>query len=76
MNDFVPPSLQEVWDWKKAAEEETRGMTREQLIEFYRQAGDEFEKQLGASLPRRPRPPRVTKLITKNAAELRNPIHE
>ncbi len=55
MTDFVPPSLQEVWDWKKAAEEETRGMTREQLIEFYRQAGDEFEKQLGLRLPRRPR---------------------
>lgn len=52
MNDFVPPSLQEVWDWKKAAEDETRGMTREELIEFYRKAGDEFEKQLDQRLPR------------------------
>lgn len=57
MSDFVPPSLQEVWDWKKAAEEETRGMTREQLIEFYRRMSDEFEKRLGQRLPRQPRFP-------------------
>jgi len=76
MTDFVPPSLQEVWDWKKAAEEETRGMTRAQLIEFYRQTGDEFEKQMGVSLPRQPGSPRMTKLQTRITTELRNPTHD
>ncbi len=54
MTDFVPPSLQEVWDWKARADEETRGMSREELIEFYRQAAERFERELGLDLPEEP----------------------
>ncbi|MEK6643406.1 MAG: hypothetical protein AABZ08_05810 [Planctomycetota bacterium] len=52
MNENVPTSIQEVWDWKKAGEVETRGMTREQLIKHFRATGDELEKYLGVNLPR------------------------
>ncbi len=52
MNEYAPPSLQEVWDWKKKSEDETRGLSRAQLIEFYRQAGSDFEKKLGVNLPK------------------------
>ncbi len=52
MNEKVPTSIQEVWDWKKAGEVEMRGMTREQLINHYRTTGDELEKHLGVNLPR------------------------
>lgn len=54
MNENVPTSIQEVWDWKKAGEDETRGMTRAQLIEHYRTTGDEFEKVLVVKLPKPP----------------------
>ncbi len=54
MTELVPPSLQEAWDWKTRAEEETRGMSREELIQFYRQAAERFERELGLDLPEEP----------------------
>lgn len=55
MSDFVPPSLKETWDWKKKAEDRTKGMSRDELINYYREAADSFEKALGITLPRKPR---------------------
>lgn len=52
MNERVPPSLKEVWDWKARTEERTRGMNRARLIEFYREGADAFEKSLGLNLPK------------------------
>lgn len=54
MSDRVPQSLREVWQWKAQVEEKTRGMPREQLIEYYRNGADEFEKKMGISLQKEP----------------------
>jgi hypothetical protein len=54
MSEFVPPSLQEVWDWKKKAEDSTRGMDREELLRFYREQARAAEKKLDVQLPTMP----------------------
>jgi hypothetical protein len=36
MTDRVDTVMQEVWDWKRRAEETTQGLSRSALIEFYR----------------------------------------
>ena len=54
MSNSVPPSLEEVWEWKRQTEEETKGMSREELIEFYHRKGLEAMRKLGVSGPTRP----------------------
>ena len=41
MTNPVDEAMQEIWDWKRRAEEATRDMDRSDLIDFYRkQAAD------------------------------------
>jgi hypothetical protein len=54
MSDTAFPSLKEVWEWKRQTEEETKGMSREQLIDFYRRKGREALQRFGIDLPTRP----------------------
>ena len=54
MSNLVPPSLEEVWEWKRQTEEETKGMSREELIEFYHRKGLEAMRKLGVDWPTRP----------------------
>jgi hypothetical protein len=52
-NSTIPPTLQEIWDSKQRAEDATRGMSREELIQYYRDRADEAECRLGIKLKRR-----------------------
>jgi hypothetical protein len=52
--DPVPQSLREVWDSKQRADEDTRGMSRKELIRYYREKADEAERRLGLKLERQP----------------------
>lgn len=65
MSDFVPPGLNEVWDWKKRAEEETKSMSREQLIEFYKTKADEVQRRLNLVLVATPAAGAASKLTSR-----------
>jgi hypothetical protein len=52
MNNPVDEGMREVWEWKRRAEEATRGMNRAELIEFYRREADEVERRWGLNLKR------------------------
>jgi hypothetical protein len=54
MNDAIPLSLREVWDWKGKAEQVTAGMSGPELIEFYKRQADEVQRLLGLDLPSHP----------------------
>ncbi len=54
MSDPVDRAMQEVWEWKRRAEEATRGMSRPTLIEFYRAQAREVERKLGLDLRSQP----------------------
>ncbi len=53
MTDHVPPSLEEVWDWKQRAEQVTGPMSRREIIEFYRAQADAVIRKLNLNLPPR-----------------------
>ena len=53
MIDHVPPSLREVWGWKRRTDEVTKSMSRRQIIEFYRDRADDVQRKLGLELPTR-----------------------
>lgn len=50
MTNPVFPSLEQVWAWKRRAEEVTREMSPQELKEFYRREADEAERRLGVRL--------------------------
>jgi hypothetical protein len=50
MTDTVHKCMKEVWEWKRRAEEATRGMDTAQLIEFYRLQTQEVEQRMGVQL--------------------------
>ena len=50
MNDPIDETMREVWEWKRQDEEATRGMTRAELIEYYRSGADEIERRWGLHL--------------------------
>ncbi len=50
MTDRVEQAMEEVWAWKRQAEEATRGMDSSQLIEFYRREAKSAERRLGLRL--------------------------
>jgi|GEM_PF-3352912 len=50
----VPPTLREVWESKQRADAETRGMSREELIRYYREHADEAARRLGIKLHAQP----------------------
>ena len=52
MSDRVDLTMQEVWDWKRKAEEATRGMSAPDIIEFYRAQADQVQRKLGLDLIR------------------------
>ncbi len=54
MNKAVPPSLEEVWKWKEETAKQTRDMSRNELIRFYRDGANAVLKKLGADLKSRP----------------------
>jgi hypothetical protein len=54
MIDPVDRVMKEVWEWKRRAEETTRGMSASEIIEFYRKRADEVQQELGISLPSQP----------------------
>lgn len=53
MTDRVDEHMKDVWEWKRRAEEATRGMDTAQLIEFYRRQADEVEQRMGVQLKSR-----------------------
>jgi len=53
-DDYAPPSVREVCEWKDRTAKETEGMTRSQVIEFYRSRADEMQRRLGLTLEGRP----------------------
>lgn len=50
MNNPVDEGMREVWEWKRRAEEATRGMTHAELIKFYQREADEVERRWGLHL--------------------------
>ncbi len=58
-DENVPKSLREVWQWKRESQEATRGMTTEEVIEYYRRAAREFEERTGIRLPKAEEPRRT-----------------
>ena len=50
MTNRVDQAMQEVWDWKRRAEEATRGMDGATLIEFYRRQAQDVQRKLGIEL--------------------------
>ena len=50
MDDHVDRAMEELWEWKRQAEEATRGMDRAALIEFCRTQADEVQRKLGLNL--------------------------
>jgi len=50
MINRVDQAMQEVWGWKRRAEEATRGMDGAALIEFYRRQADDVQRKLGIDL--------------------------
>jgi len=54
MNDRVDQAMQEVWDWKRKAEDATRGMDRATVIDFYRKQAVDLQQRLGVDLPSQP----------------------
>lgn len=53
MTDRVAEAMEEVWTWKRAAEEATKGMDSTQLIEFYRRQAEDAERRMGVHLKSR-----------------------
>ena len=53
MTNRVDLAMQEVWDWKRRAEELTRGMSPAAVIEFYRQQADNVQRRFGLELTSR-----------------------
>jgi hypothetical protein len=49
--DPVPRFLEETWQWKRESQEATRGMTTEEVIEYFRRAAREFQERTGIRLP-------------------------
>ncbi len=56
MSNRVDQAMQEVWDWKRRAEEATRDMDAKTMIEFYRREADKVEQAFGIQLATRPAP--------------------
>jgi hypothetical protein len=54
MTDPLEDLMGEVWEWKRKAAEETKGMSSAELVEFYKRKGDEFERECGIKLRTRP----------------------
>ena len=54
MTDAVDTAMREVWEWKRQAEDRTRGMTTAQIIEFYRNEAESVQSKLGLRLPSEP----------------------
>ena len=54
MSDPLDRVMQEVWDWKRQAEEATRGMSGPALIEFYRTQAAEAQREFGLDLIQQP----------------------
>jgi hypothetical protein len=49
-DDHFEEAMRDVWAWKRQAEEATRGMGTEELIEFYRRQAEDAERRLGVHL--------------------------
>lgn len=54
MTNPVDEAMQEIWDWKRRAEEATRDMDRSDLIDFYRKQATDVQRKLGVDLPSQP----------------------
>ncbi len=54
MTDALEPLLGEVWEWKRQAVEETKGMSDAELIDFYKREAVEFQREYGLRLVSRP----------------------
>lgn len=54
MTDPTPKSVNDACDWKRRQDEQTEGLSREELIQFFRTAADEVEARLGLNLSTRP----------------------
>ena len=54
MSDRVDRAMQEVWDWKRQAEEATHDMDAPAVIEFYRKRADEVQRKLRLDLTAQP----------------------
>jgi hypothetical protein len=54
MTDRVKRAMKEVWEWKRRAEETTRGLSRAELIDHYRRQNKKVQRKLGLHLPSRP----------------------
>ncbi|NOT02477.1 MAG: hypothetical protein HOP29_17870 [Phycisphaerales bacterium] len=50
MNDSGLQGREQVWDWKRRAEELTRGMSHHELMDFYRREAEVAERKLGVRL--------------------------
>jgi len=50
MTDPVEKVMHEIWDWKRKAEQDTRGMSKAELIEYYRAEADNVQKKYGLDL--------------------------
>ncbi|MBN1342988.1 MAG: hypothetical protein JXQ73_09935 [Phycisphaerae bacterium] len=53
MSDRVDLAMQEVWDWKRRAEESTRDMSGAAIMEFYRSRAAEVQQKFGLALTSR-----------------------
>lgn len=47
---LVPTALREVWEWKEAVHEDTKDMTDEEQIAYFRKGLEEAAEILGARL--------------------------
>jgi hypothetical protein len=50
MTDPVDHAMEEVWEWKRKAEEATRGMSNSELIKFYQEHAEEAQRRLDVEL--------------------------
>lgn len=53
MTDPTHEVMKDVWEWKRQAEEATRGMNSGELIDFYRRQAEEVERRFGIHLKNR-----------------------
>ncbi len=53
MTDPAHEVMADVWKWKQDVEDETRGLSPAEAIEYYRQKADDLEKRFGVKLTRR-----------------------
>jgi hypothetical protein len=54
MSDPLEQVMGDVWEWKRRAAEETRGLSDAELIRFYRGSMDRIRREQGLNLPSRP----------------------